>query len=124
MSILQLLHTVAGKLLYDDLIPTRRLEDTVPSLERDDKEAFLSLLNNARMAARGAKDGSSLQKLICQQIGPGSSKIYIDPQPELNNGRHLFCRKEAIVYRFDYSPYCIQFPPKWILLLIRQQWVP
>jgi hypothetical protein len=47
MSILQLLiHIVAGKLLCDYLIRTRKLEDTVPSLERrGDKEAFLSLSN-------------------------------------------------------------------------------
>ncbi|KAF4221513.1 hypothetical protein CNMCM5878_008761 [Aspergillus fumigatiaffinis] len=33
-----------GKFLYDDLIPTRKLEDTVPSLETGDKEAFLSFV--------------------------------------------------------------------------------
>jgi serine/threonine protein kinase len=35
---------VAGEFLYDDLIPTRKLEDTVPSLETGDKEAFLSFI--------------------------------------------------------------------------------
>ncbi|QSS57221.1 protein kinase [Histoplasma capsulatum var. duboisii H88] len=33
-----------GKFLYDDLIPTRKLEDTVPSLEPRDKETFLSFI--------------------------------------------------------------------------------
>lgn len=33
-----------GKFLHDDLIPTRKLEWTVPSLETGDKEAFLSFI--------------------------------------------------------------------------------
>lgn len=33
-----------GKLLYNDLIPSRKLEDTVPSLETDDRQAFLSFI--------------------------------------------------------------------------------
>ncbi|KAB8212800.1 hypothetical protein BDV33DRAFT_210847 [Aspergillus novoparasiticus] len=33
-----------GKFLYDDLIPTRKLEETVPSLETGDREAFLSFI--------------------------------------------------------------------------------
>ncbi|KAL4907889.1 kinase-like domain-containing protein [Aspergillus multicolor] len=32
-----------GQFLYEDLIPDRRLEDTISSLEGDDKEAFLDL---------------------------------------------------------------------------------
>ncbi|GKZ35249.1 hypothetical protein AbraIFM66950_005843 [Aspergillus brasiliensis] len=33
-----------GNFLYNDLIPVRKLEDTVPSLARDDREAFLSFI--------------------------------------------------------------------------------
>ncbi|OKL58718.1 hypothetical protein UA08_06042 [Talaromyces atroroseus] len=35
-----------GKFLHDDLIPTRTLEDTLPSLEKHEKEAFLSFIRN------------------------------------------------------------------------------
>ncbi|KKK18890.1 hypothetical protein AOCH_001833 [Aspergillus ochraceoroseus] len=33
-----------GNFLYDELIPTRKLEDTVPSLEAGDREACLSFI--------------------------------------------------------------------------------
>ncbi|GKZ22693.1 hypothetical protein AbraCBS73388_008862 [Aspergillus brasiliensis] len=33
-----------GNFLYNDLIPVRKLEDTVPSLARDDREAFLTFI--------------------------------------------------------------------------------
>lgn len=41
---LTLIHITVGKFLYNDLIPARRLEDAVPSLEVSDKEAFLSFI--------------------------------------------------------------------------------
>ena len=31
-----------GHFLYEDLVPKRRLEDTIPSLEGEQKELFLS----------------------------------------------------------------------------------
>lgn len=39
-----LIHTSVGNFLYNDLIPTRKLEDTVPSLETEDRGAFLSFI--------------------------------------------------------------------------------
>lgn len=35
---------MAGNFLYDNLISTRKLEDTVPSLETGEREAFLSFV--------------------------------------------------------------------------------
>lgn len=39
-----LIPVVAGKVLYDNLIPTRKLEDTVPSLETEQRETFISFI--------------------------------------------------------------------------------
>lgn len=34
-----------GNFLHDDLIPARKLEDTIPSLEGEDRSAFLDFVN-------------------------------------------------------------------------------
>ncbi|KAJ5239770.1 hypothetical protein N7468_004389 [Penicillium chermesinum] len=36
-------HTILGRFLYEDLIPNRKLDDTISFLEGDEKEAFLDL---------------------------------------------------------------------------------
>lgn len=41
---LTLIHITIGNFFYNDLIPARKLEDAVPSLEASDKEAFLSFI--------------------------------------------------------------------------------
>ena len=39
-----IIHITVGNFLYNDLIPARKIEDAVPSLEASDKEAFLSFI--------------------------------------------------------------------------------
>ncbi|GIK01903.1 hypothetical protein Aspvir_005944 [Aspergillus viridinutans] len=51
-----------GKFLYDDLIPTRKLEDSVPSLETGDKEACLSFIK--QMLAWLPEERKTAQKLM------------------------------------------------------------
>lgn len=36
--------TRTGKFLYSDLIPSRKLEDTLPSLDKDEKVQFLDFV--------------------------------------------------------------------------------
>lgn len=39
-----LIHITVGNFLNNDLVPARKLEDAVPSLETSDREAFLSFI--------------------------------------------------------------------------------
>lgn len=57
-----------GNFLHEELIPARKLEDTIPSLEGKDREAFLSFVSNMltwlpeeRMTARELMEHPFLQ---------------------------------------------------------------
>lgn len=54
--------TLAGEFLYDDLIPTRKLEDSIMTLEEKERQSFLSFVN--RMLAWLPEDRQTAGELM------------------------------------------------------------